>query len=71
VSGKLEYNFEVAGKDKLALIVGKKRVELPGKIKIAGDVLEISSWSRIPTWDKEKKYNDNKFRSSLILYNDN
>lgn len=29
--------------------------------------LEISSWERIPEWDKEKKYNDNKFRWDLIL----
>ncbi|MDD2516205.1 MAG: N-acetylmuramoyl-L-alanine amidase [Candidatus Gracilibacteria bacterium] len=71
VSGKFEYNFETAGKDKIALIVGKKRVEISGKIKITADVLEIPSWSRIPSWDTEKKYNDNKFRSSIILYNDN
>ncbi len=29
--------------------------------------LEISSWNRIPTWDKEQKYNDNKFVGDLIL----
>lgn len=30
--------------------------------------LEITSWDRIPTWDTEKKYNDNKFKWNLILY---
>lgn len=29
--------------------------------------LEISSWDRIPAWDKEQKYNDNKFRWDIIL----
>lgn len=31
-------------------------------------ILEITSWSRIPAWDKEKKYNDNKFRWDLTVY---
>ncbi len=31
-------------------------------------ILEIISWERIPLWDKQKRYNDNKFRWDLILY---
>ncbi len=30
--------------------------------------LEIVSWERKPSWDKTWKYNDNKFRWSLIIY---
>lgn len=30
--------------------------------------LEIDSWDRIPEWDKQKKYNDNKFRWDITLY---
>lgn len=30
--------------------------------------LEISSWSRTPSWDKNKKYNDNKFRGDIVIY---
>ena len=30
--------------------------------------LEILSWERIPSWDINKKYNDNKFRWDLIVY---
>lgn len=30
--------------------------------------VEITSWSRIPTWDTEKKYNDNKFRWEIFVY---
>ncbi len=30
--------------------------------------LEVLSWERIPSWDKEKKYNDNKFKWNLFLY---
>jgi hypothetical protein len=30
--------------------------------------LEITSWDRVPTWDTEGKYNDNKFRGDIYLY---
>lgn len=36
--------------------------------KDANSILEIVSWDRVPEWDKEKKYNDNKFRWDLIVY---
>ncbi len=32
------------------------------------EYLEISSWSRVPSWDSQKKYNDNKFRWNIIIY---
>ncbi|MBP8016487.1 N-acetylmuramoyl-L-alanine amidase, partial [Candidatus Gracilibacteria bacterium] len=63
-------NFEKKGLDKIRLVVGNKGITL-SELKISGEILEITSWSRIPSWDKELKYNDNKFRGSLIIYNDN
>jgi len=33
-------------------------------------VLEVPGWDRIPTWDKSKMYNDNKFRGTLWISND-
>ena len=35
------------------------------------DILEITSWERIPSWDKQWKYNDNKFRWDLVIYSKN
>lgn len=31
-------------------------------------IVEIISWSRVPSWDTAKKYNDNKFRWIITLY---
>jgi peptidoglycan hydrolase-like amidase len=33
-------------------------------------VVRIDSWTRIPAWDTTKKYNDNLFRSRIIIRND-
>lgn len=33
-------------------------------------IVQIDSWSRIPTWDTSKKYNDNLFRGKIILRNE-
>jgi hypothetical protein len=30
--------------------------------------LTITSWNRVPSWDTQKKYNDNKFRWDIVLY---
>lgn len=35
---------------------------------LSNPYLEITSWDRIPSWDKKKIYNDNKFRWDIILY---
>ena len=62
--GSKEYTFTT---DKGALSIEWKRfkrLELSSK-KLP--YLEISSWERIPEWDKKKEYNDNTFRGSLIL----
>lgn len=40
-------------------------------ITIESDVLRVDSWTRIPTWDTTKKYNDNLFRWRLLVRNDN
>jgi hypothetical protein len=33
------------------------------------DLVEILSWSRIPSWDTKRQYNDNLFRSKIIVRN--
>ncbi len=58
------------GKNKIKLFYKNKSIVLKS-IKITWSVLEISNWNRVPEWDKEGKYNDNKFRNTLIIYNDN
>ena len=39
--------------------------------KVQNSILEISSWERIPAWDKEKRYNDNRFRWDIYVYAQN
>lgn len=34
-------------------------------------MVSIASWSRIPSWDTNGKYNDNIFRGKLIVRNEN
>lgn len=63
-------NFEARWNDKIAIIVWKKSAKLD-KIKISSTVLEIASMDRKPSWDTSWKINDNKFRWSLEIYNDN
>ena len=36
--------------------------------KDPNSILEITSWDRVPSWDKVWKYNDNKFRGDIIVY---
>ncbi len=62
--------LEKYDKNKIKLTYKNKSVILKS-IKITWSILEISNWDRIPEWDKEGKYNDNKFRNSLIIYNNN
>lgn len=65
-----ELNFKKIWKDKIALVVWKKILKIPS-IKISWEILEISSWSRKPSWDKSWNLNDNKFRWTITIYNDN
>jgi stage II sporulation protein D len=39
------------------------------RIVFHSDVVALPSWSRIPAWDTLKRYNDNLFRSKIILEN--
>lgn len=38
-------------------------------IEYIWSVIRIDSWERIPAWDTTKKYNDNLFRSKIIIRN--
>lgn len=37
-------------------------------VQLSADVLQISNWDRRPSWDTSGRYNDNLFRSSLIIH---
>lgn len=41
-------------------------LKIPKKNK--DSILEITSWNRVPKWDKLWKYNDNKFRWDIYVY---
>ncbi|PIE85222.1 hypothetical protein CSA08_03105 [Candidatus Gracilibacteria bacterium] len=63
--GDKEYKIKKEG-DYLLLNGEKKKIVYIKSKK--GGFSEIKSWTRIPAWDQEKKYNDNKFRGNLVLY---
>jgi hypothetical protein len=39
-------------------------------IEYVAPIVRIDSWSRIPAWDTKKEYNDNLFRSKIIIRNE-
>lgn len=53
------------------LEVNTPKMKYTGKVlSFSTDVFRIVSWSRVPAWDSIWKYNDNIFRSKLIVRND-
>jgi hypothetical protein len=48
--------------------IGWKKYTSP-TMSFASDIVRISSWSRIPSWDTNKQYNDNTFRGKIIIHN--
>ncbi|MDP2090301.1 MAG: N-acetylmuramoyl-L-alanine amidase [Candidatus Gracilibacteria bacterium] len=64
-SGNIVIELKRDGKS--LLLAGKKFSSLKIPKKDPNSILEIVSWNRVPEWDKEKKYNDNKFRGDLII----
>lgn len=39
-------------------------------LEYSAPVVRIDSWTRIPSWDTTKRYNDNLFRSRIIIRNE-
>ncbi|EKE28058.1 MAG: Csp protein [uncultured bacterium (gcode 4)] len=64
------FHFEKRWNDQLALVVGNKSARVP-YLTLSSTVLEVNSWNRKPTWDKTWKVNDNKFRWSITIRNEN
>lgn len=58
------------GTDKIFVKMGNFEYTLENFSFSAG-VVKIDSWSRIPEWDKNNIYNDNLFRDTIEVYNDN
>lgn len=54
--------------NRIEVSVGWKKHEWT-ELKIAGNVVRINSWNRIPTWDSAWRYNDNLFRDTIVLRN--
>ncbi len=62
--------IEVSGKNRLVLHLGNR--SYTGSVfSLEGEVVRIASWSRIPDWDRSRKYNDNIFRGKIIVRNNN
>ncbi|QFR39361.1 hypothetical protein A9Q91_03960 [Candidatus Gracilibacteria bacterium 28_42_T64] len=59
--------YNITREGNYLIINGKKEKVFNLKSKKGGYV-EILSWNRIPSWDRNMKYNDNKFRGDIILY---
>ena len=38
---------------------------------LTSSAIEINSWSRKPYWDKQNRYNDNIFRDTIEIFNQN
>lgn len=66
----IELRFEPYGTNQILLWLGNKKLRLP-EIRLSSSVLEVPGWDRIPTWDKNKIYNDNRFRGTLWISNEN
>jgi hypothetical protein len=64
------FHFEKRWNDQLALIVWNKSARVP-YLTLTSTVLEVNSWNRKPTWDTTWKVNDNKFRWSITIRNEN
>lgn len=65
----LELRFEPYSNNQILLWLGKKKMRLP-EISLTSTVLEVPGWDRTPAWDKSKTYNDNKFRGTLHIMNE-
>ena len=62
--------FEPSGTNQIILWFGNKRARL-SELSLSASILELPSWNRIPAWDKSGTYNDNKFRGTIRIYNEN
>lgn len=70
ISPALTKNIEVwiVWNNKLSIKSGKKTLT-GSEISYKSRIVRIDSWSRIPTWDTTGKYNDNLFRWTIRIRN--
>lgn len=61
-------NIALNGKTGLVIKVWEKQYQA-SEISFSSDIVRISSWSRVPLWDTNKRYNDNLFRNTIIVKN--
>ena len=55
---------------KIAVKIGSENFEVTNFL-LASSAIEINSWSRKPYWDKQNRYNDNIFRDTIEIFNQN
>lgn len=65
-----EMTISPLGTDKIFVKMGDFEYTLKNFSFSAG-VVKINSWTRIPEWDKQNRYNDNLFRDTIEVFNDN
>jgi len=58
------------GTNQIALKIGDIPYTL-STFSFSAPAVEITSWTRIPEWDTTKKYNDNVFRDTIEIINEN
>lgn len=65
-SGRIEYSKISVRKvgNKLETTMNGKKYKM-ATVSLAANVVRVNNWIRIPSWDKEKQYNDNEFRGKL------
>ena len=59
-----------AANGKILLKIGDIPYTL-SNFSLSAGVVRIDSWNRIPDWDTSRKYNDNLFRDTIEVFNEN
>lgn len=65
-----DITISAVGNDQIFVKIGNFTYTLKNFSFSAG-VVKIDSWTRIPAWDKNSQYNDNLFRDTIEVFNEN
>lgn len=57
------------GNDMLKVTIGPISYTVKN-FSFSAPVVSIDSWTRIPDWDKQARYNDTLFRDTIEVYNE-
>lgn len=59
------------GNDRIQVRIGDSEPQMVSHFSFSAPVVSIDSWTRVPEWDKNSQYNDNLFRDTIEVYNEN